>query len=118
MNLQTQRQLEQFARLVDLPLLRIEPRMEFALPPLRLYLEVIEDRLWLTLARRVGAENTSGTLEKMLAACHPGLLQGIPVRAYTVRDMQLLTCAPPPDSDSRLWMRCYKVMRRLLDANG
>jgi type III secretion system chaperone SycN len=118
MNLQTQRRLEQFARLAELPVTRMEPRMEFALPPFRLYLEVIRERVVLTLAVRVDAVDRTRVLKKLLASCHPAALCGVPLRAYAAREFQLLSCAPAPGSDAGEWLTCYKVMRRMLEPHA
>src|ERR1700738_1876824 len=114
MNLQTERRLEQFTRLAELPVTHIEPRMEFMLPPLRLYVEVIaeRERVLLTLALRVEAVHRAQVLKNLLLACNPYLLQGVPLRAYCARDIQLLSCAPAPSSDVNHWLNCYRTMRR------
>jgi type III secretion system chaperone SycN len=118
MDLQTERRLEQFARLAELPVTRMEPRMEFALPPLRLYVEVIDGRVLLTLALRVESVDRAQVMKKLLRACNPSLLQGVPLRAYTVRDIQLLSCAPAPGSDGGSWLNCYRTMHRLLETHA
>ncbi|MEX3956739.1 secretion protein [Trinickia sp. EG282A] len=115
MNLQTQRRLEQFARLAELPVIRIEPRMEFALPPFRLYVEVVNERVVMTLAARVDAKERARILKLLLSAWRPAALHGVPVRAFAVRGYQLLACSPAPGSDSGEWLTCYKAMRRILE---
>jgi type III secretion system chaperone SycN len=118
MDLQTERRFEQFARLAELPVKRMEPRMEFMLPPLRLYVEVVDERVLLTLALRVEAVHRARILKSLLHACNPYFLQGVLLRAYSVRDLQLLSCAPAPRSDGRQWLECYKTMRRLLETHA
>jgi type III secretion system chaperone SycN len=115
MNLQMQRRLEQFARLAELPLIRIEPRMAFVLSPLRLYIEVVDERVVMTLAARVDHDQRSRILKRLLSAWRPSAFQGVPVRAFAARDYQLLACSPAPGSDSEDWLVCYKAMRRMLE---
>jgi type III secretion system chaperone SycN len=118
MDLQTERRLEQFTRLAELPVTRMEPRMEFMLPPFRLYVEVVDERVLLTLALRVEAVHRAQVLKNLLHACNPYLLQGVPLRAYSVRDIQLLSCSPAPRSDGGQWLNCYRTMRRLLETHA
>ncbi|HTI18312.1 MAG TPA: secretion protein [Trinickia sp.] len=118
MDLQTQRRLEHFAQLADLPVIRIEPCMEFVLPPFRLYIEVIDERVMMTVAVRVATVDRSRVLKALLARCHPALLQGIPLRAYAARDFQFLSCSPAANSDAGHWLTCYRVMCRLLDTHA
>jgi type III secretion system chaperone SycN len=118
MDLQTERRLEQFARLAELPVKRMEPRMEFTLPPLRLYVEAIDDRVLLTLALPIEAVHRAQVLKNLLRACNPYLLQGVPLRAYCVRDIQLLSCAPARHSDGSQWLDCYRTMCRLLETHA
>ncbi len=118
MDLQTQRRLEKFARLAELPVIRIEPRMEFALPPLRLYIEVVHERVVMTLAAPVDAKERLSILKQLLSAWRPAALQGIPVRAFPVRNYLLLACSPPPDSDGGEWLICYEAMRKMLERHA
>jgi type III secretion system chaperone SycN len=118
MDLQTERRLEQFARLAELPVTRMEPRMEFVLPPFRLYVEVVDERVLLTLALRIETVHRAHILKNLLRACNPYLLQGVPLRAYSVGDIQLISCAPAPRSEGGQWLDCYRTMRRLLETHA
>lgn len=115
MDLQTERRLEQFLRLSDLPLTRIAPRMEFSVPPLRLYIEYTEGRILLSVSRPIAPAHRIEVLKRLLAACHPARTAGVPLRAYTLREHQVLSCAPAPGSETGDWIACHQAMRRLLE---
>ncbi|BBE08767.1 secretion system apparatus [Mycoavidus cysteinexigens] len=117
MDLQTQRRLEQFLRLSDLPSVRITPRMEFVVPPYRLYIEYLDERILLSLARQIEAPHRVVVLKSLLNRCQPARLQGVPLRAYVLRNHQVLSCSPAPESEVNHWIACYHTMRRLLDAH-
>jgi type III secretion system chaperone SycN len=114
MDLQTQRSLEEFLRLADLAPCRVDTRMEFSLPPFRLYIEHLQGRVLLSLARQIDACRRLSTLITLLRRCQPAYNQGVPLRAYLLNDQQLLSCAPAPGSDVNHWLDCLNVMRRLL----
>lgn len=114
MDLQTQRSLEKFLRLAELSAGRVETRMEFSLPPFRLYIEYLQGRVLLTLARQIDACRRISTLKSLLRRCQPACNQGVPLRAYLLNGAQLLSCAPAPGNDANQWLDCLNVMRRLL----
>ncbi|CAI8756485.1 hypothetical protein [Pseudomonas zeae] len=114
MDLQTQRSLEEFLRLADLSPCRVDTRMEFSLPPFRLYIEHLQGRVLLSLARQIDPCRRLITLKALLRRCQPGCTQGVPLRAYLLNDQQLLSCAPAQGSDINHWLDCLNVMRRLL----
>ncbi|AZD09546.1 hypothetical protein C4K26_4152 [Pseudomonas chlororaphis] len=118
MDLQTQRSLEEFLRLSDLGPGRVEARMEFSLPPFRLYIEYTQDRVLLSLARQVEACRRFSTLKALLGHCHPAATQGVALRAYIVGDQQMLSGALVPDSNVTQWIECLKCMRRLLERHA
>lgn len=92
--------------------------MEFALPPFRLYIEVVHERVVMTLAARIDAKQRSRILKQLLSGWRPAALQGVPVRAFAMRNYQLLACSPPPGSDGGEWLTCYEAMRRLLEQHA
>jgi type III secretion system chaperone SycN len=114
MDLQTERRLEQFLRLSDFPVDRVETRMEFSFPPFRLYIEYTNGRVLLSLARKVEACRRIQTLKTLLGCCQPACTQGVPLRAYALGDHQVLSCGLVPGSDVNQWIRCLQTMRRLL----
>ena len=118
MDLQTERRLEQFARLAELPVTRMEPRMEFMLPPFRLYVEVVDERVLLTLALSVEAVHRAQVLKNLLRACNPYLLQGVPLRAYSVRDIQLLVARLRRAAIAANGWTATEPMRRLLETHS
>lgn len=118
MDLQTQRRLEQFLRLSDLPNTRITPRMEFTLPPYRLYIEYLDNRILLSLARSIELPHRATALKTLLTRCQPARTQGVPLRAYVLRNYQVLSYSPAPDSEVSHWIACHHTMRRLLDAHA
>ncbi|MHC8403431.1 hypothetical protein ACYZTX_29390 [Pseudomonas sp. MDT1-17] len=114
MDLQTQRSLEEFLRLADLSPCRVDARMEFSQPPLRLYIEYLQGRILLSLARQIDPCQRISSLKTLLRRCQPACSRGVPLRAYLLNDYQLLSCAPAPGSDVNQWLDCLNVMRRLL----
>lgn len=114
MDLQTQRRLEEFLRLADLAVCRVETRMEFSRPPHRLYIEHLQGRVLLSLSRPLDTCQHLHTLTTLLRRCHPAISRGVPLRAYVLNQQQVLSCAPSPDSDASQWLDCLNVMRRLL----
>jgi len=116
MNLQTQRRLEQFLRLAELPVQRIDTRMEFAFARTRFYLELVGERAVFTLARAIEPVHREESLKKLMRLAHPAALQGVPLRAFLLSKQQALSCAPAPLADGTHWLRCYRTMWRLLDA--
>ncbi|MGF6401576.1 type III secretion system chaperone SycN [Pseudomonas frederiksbergensis] len=118
MDLQTQRSIEGFLRLSDLGPCRIESRMEFSLPPFRLYLENTQGRVLISLARPVEACRRISTLKILLGRCHPAFTQGIALRAYVVGNQQMLSATLAPGSDVNQWVACLHTMRRLLERHA
>lgn len=118
MDLQTQRSLEEFLRLADLAPCRVDTRMEFLLPPFRLYIEHLAGRVLLSLGRPVDACRRLNTLKTLLRRCQPASTKGVPLRAYLLNDQQMLSCAPAPGGDVNHWLDCLNVMRRLLTLHG
>ena len=114
MDLQTQRSLEEFLRLLDLYPCRVETRMELCLPPFRLYIEYTQGRVLLSLASKVDAYHRLNTLKALLGRCQPASTQGIPLRACILKEYQMLSCGLVPGSDVNQWVNCLLVMRRLL----
>lgn len=118
MELQTARRLEHLLQLLNMPAPQLETQMEFSMPPFRLYLECLEKRLVLSLGYPVDVVHQEETLNRLLAACHPARTQGTPLRAYSLRGQQMLSCSPAIDSDATHWFTCLQVMRRLLEAHS
>lgn len=114
MDLQMQRSLEEFLRLAELSPCCVDTRMEFSLPPFRLYIEHLQGRVLLSLARQIDACRRTSTLKILLRRCQPACSQGVPLRAYQLNGYQLLSCAPAPGSDVNQWLDCLNLMRRLL----
>ncbi|MGC0154954.1 type III secretion chaperone SycN [Chromobacterium vaccinii] len=118
MELQTARRLEQFLQLSELPTPRVEPRMEFSMPPFRLYIEYLDGRVLLSLGRRVEHVHQGEALKQLLVACQPARTQGTPLRAYILREQLVLSCAPASGSETNHWLACVQTMRRLLEATA
>lgn len=114
MDLQTQRSIEEFLRLSELDSCRVETRMEFFLPPFQLYLEYTQGRVLLSLAQEVEDCRRLSTFKALLVRCQPASTQGIPLRAYLLRNRQVISCALMPGSDVGQWVMCLNVMRGLL----
>lgn len=115
MDLQTQRCLEGFLRLSDLGPCRVERRMEFILPPFRLYIEYTQGRMLLSLARPVEACQRISTLRTLLGRCHPASTQGLALRAYLVGEQQMLSATLAPGSDVNQWLACLRTLRQRLE---
>lgn len=115
MELQTERRLEQFLQLADLPASQIASRMEFSMPPFRLYVECLDDHILFTLGREVEPSYQSRALRRLLSACHPARTQGTPIRVWQLRGQQMLSCSPSKESDVSHWLSCLQTLRRLLD---
>ncbi len=115
MDLQTERRLEHFFRLLELPIVRIEPRMEIVDPPFRFYVEYVPERLLLSVALPMaGLWPTDNPLQKLLELCQPERAQGIPLRGYMVADRLIVSCSPAPESPVEKWVALYRLQQRLL----
>ncbi|NWD64129.1 type III secretion chaperone SycN [Pseudomonas sp. IPO3774] len=117
MDLQTERRLEKFLQLSAIPMVRIDPRMEFHMPPLHFYIEYMNSRVVFTMSRTVEHPHRASTFKTLLSLCHPARTQGIPLRAYMISERLFLSLSPAPEHDVRHWLACYQTMRRLLEAH-
>ncbi|MEG3130515.1 type III secretion chaperone SycN [Pantoea cypripedii] len=115
MELQTERRLEQFLQLAELPTSQISSRMEFVMQPFRLYIECLDRHILLTLGQEVEPSYQTQILRKSLKACHPARTQGSPVRAWQLRGQQMLSCSPLKESGVNHWLACLNSLRRLLE---
>ena len=115
MDLQTERLIEQYLKLANLTVIRIEPRMEFVLPPLHHYIEYVNNRILLSLSSPIDPPRRDEVLPALLRRCVPARTSGVPLRAYVVKNRLVLSCSPAPNTDVRHWLSCGQVMRRLLD---
>lgn len=114
MDLQTERRLEQFFRFLDLPIVRIEPRMEVVDPPFRLYVEWVSERLLLSVALPLVGPISDDPLPRLLELCQPERSQGIPLRGYVLGNRLVVSCCPAPQSEAREWLSLYRLQQRLL----
>ena len=117
MDLQTERRLEQFFHLLDLPVVRVEPRMEFIDPPFRLYVEWLSERLCLSVALPVVGPTSDDPLSRLLGACQPERSQGIPLRGYALGNGLVVSCCPPPHGEAQQWLNVYRLQQHLLQSS-
>jgi type III secretion system chaperone SycN len=115
MGLQTERRLEQFLQLADLPSTQVSSRMEFSMPPFQLYVECLEEHILLTLSREIEDAYQGTAFVKSLSACHPARTQGTPIRTWQLKGKQMLSCSPGKYSDVSHWLACLQTMRRMLE---
>ncbi len=118
MDLQTERRLEQLLRFLDLPCARIGERMEFAHAGTRLFVEVADGRLTLSLASAVDAARHRDALMRVIARCDPLRMQGLVLRAFAAGSQLVVSCAFPRDTSVDDWLAGHRTMRRLLDAHA
>ncbi|QLL13472.1 type III secretion chaperone SycN [Pseudomonas chlororaphis] len=116
MDLQTERRLEKFLQLSDLPTVRIDPRMEFHLPPLHFYIEYMDSRVVLTMSRAIDSPHRDDAFKMLLNRCHPVRTQGIPLRAYMIAERLFLSFSPAPEHEIKHWLTCQQTMQRLLES--
>lgn len=114
MDLQTERRLEQFFRVLDLPVMRIEPRMEVVDPPFRLYVEDVSERLLISVTLPIPGLWSENVLQRLLELCQPERTQGIPLRGFIVSNQLVLSCSPAPEDSVEQWIKLYHMQRRLL----
>ena len=115
MDLQSERRLEQFLRILDFPHARLDERMEFVHAQMRLFVEFVEERLVLSLACAIEAARRNEALTRLLARCDPMRMHGLVVRAFSAGGQLVLSCALPRDAGVDDWLACHRTMRRLLD---
>lgn len=117
MDLQTERRLEQFFRLLDLPIIRIDSRMEIVDPPFRLYIEYFSERILMSVALPIAGFWPDKPLQKLLELCQPERSQGLPLRAYMLSDRLVLSCSPIPENTAEQWTQLYRLLQRLLQVS-
>ncbi|WDD90582.1 secretion protein (plasmid) [Burkholderia sp. FERM BP-3421] len=118
MDLQTERKLEQFLRLLELPCSRIASRLEFAQPPLRVFIEAVGARLVLSVARPIDAARRDDALRRLVARCDPARHGGLILRACALRRDLMLSCTLDAAHDVGAWLDAHRTLRRLLDAHA
>ena len=115
MDLQWQRQVELWLRLMEAP--GILPASQVALQQNRdtCYLESLEGRALLSLARPLPEACRQPALMRLLTLLQPEAGNGVPLRAWVARDCLWLAAATPQDSGAELWAQLAGQFRRLLD---
>ena len=118
MDLQMERKLEQFLRLLELPCSRIDSRLEFAHPPMRVFIEAVGARLVLSISRPVDAARRVDTLRRLVARCDPARHGGLIVRACALRRDLMLSCTLGAAHGVNAWLDAHLTLCRLLDAHA
>ncbi|MBJ7263450.1 MAG: hypothetical protein JHC61_06805 [Burkholderiaceae bacterium] len=115
MDLQWQRQVELWLRLMEAP--GIPPASQVTLRQNgdTCYLETLEGRALLSLARPLPEACRQPALLRLLTLLHPEAGNGLPLRAWVAHDSLWLAAAPPQDSGAELWAQLACQFRRLLD---
>lgn len=114
MKLQTSRRLEQFLQLAGLPEGDVAERMEFSVPPLYIFIELVDEHLLLSVAIDVEPAYQQEALEKMLTRCIPDRTLGAPLRTCLIGHFQILSCTLAENADLHHWLSCYSAMQRLI----
>lgn len=114
MDLQTQRRLEDFLKLLDIPYSRLAERMEFIDPPFRFYLEVLNQRILITLTLPLEAPATENALPVLLAQCQPERFQAVPLRCFVTKVGLTASFSPHPESPSQSWFALYRTLKQVL----
>ncbi|QDQ25068.1 hypothetical protein FNU76_01155 [Chitinimonas arctica] len=114
MDLQIERQLERFFVLMGFPNVRIETKMEFWLPPFRLFVEVRNRRISLSVAISVSPVGSMAQLRQALMLCIPERTMGVPMRAFLISNWLVLSCHLPEGMDESRWLRLYRIQCKLL----
>ncbi|RKT98842.1 secretion protein [Burkholderia sp. Nafp2/4-1b] len=91
--------------------------MEFAGTGTRLFIEVDEGRLTLSLANAVDTACRRDALMRVIARCDPMRAQGLALHAFATRSQLVVSCVFPRDTSTRDWLAGHRSMRRLLDAH-
>lgn len=118
MDLQMERKLEQFLRLLELPCSRIGPRLEFTQPPLRVFIEFVGTGLVLSLAQPVDAARRDNALRRLVARCDPVRHGGLILRACALSRDLMLSCTLGAEHDVSTWIEAHRTLRRLIDAHA
>lgn len=112
-DLQTERHLEHFLRMLALSYTSIEAKMELRAFPFTMYLEVREKRLLMSVVLPVSG--AAGYLPILLGRCQPERTKGLPLRAFALTDRLALSCTLPAGSSAERWLSVYHTQCRLLE---
>lgn len=115
MDLQTERRLEQFFHLSNLSCALITARIEFSIIPFLAYIEYIDEHVPFPMSVKIVSVHSTEILLTLLSQCHPARLQGVPIRAYILNELQFPTCSPAPDGDVKHWLICWKTILPMLE---
>jgi type III secretion system chaperone SycN len=118
MDLQTERRLEQFVRILGLPCIRISERMEFAYAQMHLLIEVVERRLVLSFVWIVDTAFRDDALKRLLSRSNPQRTHGVVLRAFASGSHLVLSCAFPNHTVVSDWLAIHGTMRRIAEAHA
>ena len=111
MDLQLERNLEAFLRLIRRPPSEVGENMSFTLGQCRFVLEALPDRLLLTGMVTAVRPNI---LLRVLQHCIPQNTQGIVQRAFILEGELMINCELPPEEDPLFWYQIVCWQQRIL----
>lgn len=111
MDLQLERNVETFLRLIGSSPSGVDAYMSFTLGQCRFVLEMLPERLLLTGIVPAVRPNI---LLRVLQHCIPQNTQGIVQRAFIVDGELMLSCELPPEEDPLFWYQIVCWQQRIL----
>lgn len=114
MDLQWQRQIELWLRLMGAPYIRPALQLALSCGQDTHYLEVLSGRALLSVARPVTPPERKAALLRLLTLLQPEAGGGIPLRAWVARGCLCLAATAPRDSGAELWVQLAHRQRHLL----
>jgi type III secretion system chaperone SycN len=117
MDLQTERRIEQFVRILGLPCARVSKQMEFAYAQMHLLIEIVERRLVMSFTWMVDAALRDDALKRLLSRPNPQRTHGVVLRAFASGNHLVLSCAFPAHTGVSDWLALHGIMRRIAEAH-
>lgn len=115
MDLQSQRQVELWLRLMGAPDIPPAPQLTLRQGQNTYYLEAHAGRALVSLARPLPEACQQSALLYLLTLLQPEAGSGVPLRAWLARGCLWLAATTPQDSGAELWAQLAHQQRRLLD---
>lgn len=116
MNLKTERNLEAFFGMIGVRNVQIQPCIELAENAVRIFVEVCNDRIVLTVAISVDEASRATALAALIGRWSIDRTYGVPLRVFAASGYLFVSSALPEDCDAIIWLRTFRVLRRLVDS--
>jgi type III secretion system chaperone SycN len=116
MDLQTNRNIEQFMRLLGLRHVQVAPRIELAEGHFSLLIDATQALPQLSAAQTVAPEQAPRALASLLARCDPRNTFGLPMRAFVLDSQIVLSCTLSPATQAATWLRIHRLQRMWVES--